>query len=173
VARDYLIDTNIASYWFNPKAAEHAAVKNVVERLATTQRRLFFSHVSIGEVEYGYRSNRLDESKRSAFVAFLDEHLPLRLGIDDPGTTAAYGDLRARLFARFAPKTGKKVRQPEQLIRPDTASSLGIQENDLWIAAQAIAHDLVLVTHDDMNHLKSVAPELIVEDWATARVPSP
>ena len=43
---------------------------------------------------------------------------------------------------------------------------LGIDENDLWIAAQAIEHNLVLVTNDEMKRIKHVAgPVLDIEDW--------
>ncbi len=83
--------------------------------------------------------------------------------------TATYGDLRARLFEKFAPKKRRrKGLRPEELIDPVTAKELGIQENDLWIAAQAIERNLVLVTNDAMARIQEVASELKVEDWAAS-----
>jgi predicted nucleic acid-binding protein len=53
------------------------------------------------------------------------------------------------------------------LVDPLTAKCLGIQENDLWIAAQAYESNLVLVTHDKMDRLREVASDLLAfEDWA-------
>jgi tRNA(fMet)-specific endonuclease VapC len=80
-----------------------------------------------------------------------------------------YGDLRARLFEKFAPKKRRrKGLRPEELVDPVTAKELGIQENDLWIAAQAIERNLVLVTNDAMARIQEVASELKVEDWAAS-----
>lgn len=49
---------------------------------------------------------------------------------------------------------------------PVTAKELGIDENDLWIAAQSIEHNLILVSNDKMARIREVAgPVLDVEDW--------
>jgi len=50
-----------------------------------------------------------------------------------------------------------------------TALTLGIQENDLWIAAQAIERHFILVTSDHrMTRIREIASEaeLVIEDWA-------
>lgn len=60
----------------------------------------------------------------------------------------------------------RKGLRPEQLVDPTTAKELDIQENDLWLAAQALEHNLVLVSHDKMTRLRKVAEELRVQDWA-------
>lgn len=164
MARDYLIDTNIARYWFDETAREHPLVRSRVERIRS-QSRFFFSLVSLGEVEYGHRVVAGNTEKQETYAGFLSERFVL-LGLE-PGTTEAYGKVRAALFNRFAP--GEKPRpglRPEHLVHPETAVSLGIQENDLWIAAQALAHDLTIVTHDRMERIRLVAPDLLVDDWA-------
>ena len=44
---------------------------------------------------------------------------------------------------------------------------LGIQENDLWLASQAMERDLVLVTGDRMKHIVEVAgQDLRTLKWA-------
>ena len=62
--------------------------------------------------------------------------------------------------------------RPEQLLDPITAKELEIQENDLWIAAQAIAHEMVLVTNDRMTRIRDVAKgakqELRIQNWTVA-----
>lgn len=51
-----------------------------------------------------------------------------------------------------------------------TAPELGIDENDLWIVAQAVERNLVLVTSDKMRRIRKTIRELHsgfrVEDWA-------
>jgi len=58
-----------------------------------------------------------------------------------------------------------------QLVDPISGEELGVQENDLWIAAQAMTFGLVLVTHDSkhhfgklLRHFKSTL-QIDVEDW--------
>ena len=63
--------------------------------------------------------------------------------------------------------------RPEQLIDPITSRELGIQENDLWLCAQAVAHDMVLVTNDTMRRIREVSqgmqPALLIQNWAVQK----
>ena len=78
-----------------------------------------------------------------------------------------YGELRAKLFEKFAPKNNKKGLRPEQLVDPITSLVLGIQENDLWITAQAMARNLILVTNDKLSRIKEVTgSDLRIKNWA-------
>ena len=71
---------------------------------------------------------------------------------------------------RTRPKEKKKKGlRPEQLIDPVTSLQLRIQENDLWLVAQAITRNLVLVTNDRKSLkplLEAAGDELTVENWA-------
>ena len=86
----------------------------------------------------------------------------------DKHSANTYGELRARLFEKYAPNNKKrKGLRPEQLIDPVTSLELGIQENDLWIAAQAISRNLTLVTNDAMNRIRDIAGKsLHIDNWA-------
>ncbi|UCE58409.1 MAG: PIN domain-containing protein [Phycisphaerales bacterium] len=162
----YLLDTNIVKYWHDTRCPEHGLVAARVEQL-DERAPLYVSVITLGEIEFGHRAESpiTTESQRE-FSSFVSERLPDRLKVDRH-SVSHYGDLRARLFEKYAP-IGKraKVKRPEQLIDPVTAKTLGIQENDLWIAAQALERNLVLVTHDKMDHIRKVASELRIEDWA-------
>ena len=54
--------------------------------------------------------------------------------------------------------------------RSNMARELGIDENDLWIVAQAVERNLVLVTSDKMWRIRETVCELYPdfgsEDWA-------
>ena len=131
---------------------------------------LRISAITLGEIEYGHRAEAKGpplpiQKQFHRFVRNIDP-MVLRVG---EHTAEHYGILRAALFEKYAPKDAKrKIKRPEQLIDPITSKELGIQENDLWICAQALEHRLVLVTHDKkMVRLHELAPELEIEDWAS------
>lgn len=161
----YLLDTNILRFWFDRQRAEHEAVGRRLAALAE-DAPLQISAITLGEIEYGRRLVGGEHGEREAEMrTFIDHRFPIPLLVDKH-TRTTYGTLRARLFERFAPKRLRtRLRRPEQLTDPATALQLGVDENDLWIAAQALQHNLVLVTHDRMARLREVAAELRVEDW--------
>lgn len=82
-------------------------------------------------------------------------------------TRIYYGSLRASVFEKYAPNAKRRSGlRPAQLIDPVTSQELGIQENDLWIAAQALEYNLVFVTNDKMERMRDVCEELQIENWA-------
>jgi tRNA(fMet)-specific endonuclease VapC len=86
-------------------------------------------------------------------------------------TRVYYGSIRAALFERYAPRDKRAKRfRLGQLTDPVSELELGIQENDVWIAAQAIEYNLVLVSNDKLTKIRDVAGDLLLENWA--RVPS-
>jgi tRNA(fMet)-specific endonuclease VapC len=87
---------------------------------------------------------------------------PLVLDIDKH-TVGPYSDLRAELFKNYSPRDRRgrlTVKWPEDLFERTSAKELGVQENDIWIAAQAIQYDLILVTGDSMQRLVEVSENL-------------
>ena len=82
-------------------------------------------------------------------------------------TANIYGELRAKLFKKYAPKTKRtKGLRPEELRCPASSKELQIQENDLWMVAQAINYNYTFVTRDEMNAIKSIAPKgFKCENW--------
>ena len=121
----------------------------------------------MGEIEYGYHVAPAKQVlKVEAVREFVRRQLPRVLDIRKT-TAEVYGDLKARLFEKHAWRHRKtKIRRPEELIDPVTSKELSIQENDLWMAAQAIERNLVFVAADKMNRIRNVAPELIIENWS-------
>lgn len=168
--RGYLLDTNIITYWFDHDDPRHGQVLGHIEALLP-DTPLRISSVTLGEIEYGLCADpRPDSALREELTAFVKEKLPPALDVRNT-TAIYYGPLRAQLFDKFFPKKGRrKGLRPEQMTDPVTAKELGIQENDLWLAAQAIEHRLVLVTHDNMDHIRQVLEgelALDIEDWAS------
>jgi tRNA(fMet)-specific endonuclease VapC len=176
--RDFLLDTQTIRYWHDSACAQHSAVAGNVARLRQAvanlevQPKLLMSVVSLGEIEYGHRVVLApDPDAQAAYMAFVRQELPEALELSRDATEA-YGELRAGLFNKFSPRKKRKSMLPEQLVDPVTAKELGIQENDLWLCAQAIAHGIVLVTNDRMARIREVANSisapLLTQNWAQA-----
>jgi tRNA(fMet)-specific endonuclease VapC len=106
------------------------------QRLEQAQRR-YLSTVALGELHFGlWRSARREENR-----AWLDRWLQAAVLLPVGAATAErYGILK------------------DQLARAGTP----IPENDVWIAASALEHDLPVATRDE--HFKQV-PGLTVLDW--------
>lgn len=174
--RDFLLDTQTIRYWHDSRCSQHSAVSaNVaaLRQLAASleiKPKLLMSVVTLGEIEFGHRvALAPDPAAQSAYVKFVQEELPNPFELSSDAA-ASYGDLRTLLFNKYAPGDKRKPKmRPEQLVDPVTALELGIQENDLWLCAQAASHGMVLVTNDRMARIHSVAsglsPPLLVQNW--------
>jgi tRNA(fMet)-specific endonuclease VapC len=86
-------------------------------------------------------------------------------------TAEPYGRIRAHLVQQFPPRGGwTKKKRTEQMTDPLSAKELGIDENDLWLVAQAVERNLVLVTSDKMSRIREavaeVYPDFGIENWA-------
>lgn len=146
----YLLDTNTLSYLVDESRAEHtSAIRRFGELPDDTP--LFTSVITLGELEYGRYICGASPS-RDAFFGGRLQTLDITRH-----TSYVYGCLRARLFERFSPHEYRTKRmRPWQLVDPVSEEKLGIQENDLWIAAQAFEMNLVLVTHDRMRRICAI-----------------
>lgn len=98
------------------------------------------SIVVLGELEYGVARSQHVERNRVALDAFLNA---IRLYSLEAAAGEHYGRIRAHL----------------------TAQGQLIGNNDMWIAAHALATGSTLVTHN-MSEFSRV-PELVVDDWMT------
>jgi predicted nucleic acid-binding protein len=179
--RDFLLDTQTIRYWYDSRCSQHAAVIGNVAALRQlaapleVKPKLLVSVITLGEIEFGHRvALAPDPVAQAAYIKFVQEELPSPLELSSDAT-AMYGDLRTRLFNKYAPgKKRKPKMRPEQLLDPATAKELQIQENDLWLCAQAAAHGMVLVTNDRMTQIRDIAtgmnPPLLLQDWTKANV---
>lgn len=119
-------------------------VRKQLEALPLSALRL--SAVVLGELEFGAEKSEHGERIR-ARLAELVQRLPL-VGVDRE-TTRRYASVRAGLERKGTP----------------------IGANDIWIAAQALAIDAVLIT-DNVREFSRV-PGLAFENWLTAKGEDP
>ncbi len=167
----YLIDTQTISYWFYGASGRYPTVQAAAEARRSADAPLYISAISLGEIQYGHGVEPLGAaSVRESFVKFVRDKFPQVLTVCRH-TAEPYGRIRTILFEMFGPESRKsKKKRPEELCDPTTGRELGIDENDLWIVAQAAERNLVLVTHDKMVRIREALQEseigVRIEDWA-------
>ena len=76
----------------------------------------------------------------------------------DSKTTDVYGQLKARIAKHFGPREKSKRRR-------FTIAQLGFTDNDLWIAATAIQHSLIVASADNDFQRMQEAWDFPVEIW--------
>lgn len=150
----YLLDTNHCSYLIDGQPDVVAALRSKGSAPVTT------TVIVQGELLFmAHNSEQLLANLRRV-QALLQR---VRLYPIDPETAEIYSELKAALFARFGPKEKSKRRR-------FTLSQLGVSDNDLWIAAVALRHDLILVSADtDFARLQQVRT-LKIENWLAPAV---
>lgn len=156
----YLFDTSAVSPLWNVRHREHDIIKNFFSSISHSP--VWLSVIVLAEIEYGLKTTpEMDIESQNQVRRELSSH-PFILEIDKH-TIGPYSDLRAELFKKYSPK-GRRGRLtakwPEDLLERTSAKELGVQENDIWIAAQAIQYNLILVTGDHMNRLLDVSENL-------------
>lgn len=130
----YLLDTNICIYIRQKKPEE---VLRRFSKLDFGEAAL--SVITYGELLYGAAKS----AKRSAALAALRELVHILPALPLPETAAeAYGNIRAQL---------------------ETKGEM-IGNNDLWIAAHALASELVLVTNNEKEFRRISG--LRLQNWA-------
>ena len=165
----YLLDTNIVTYWFDVRRSEHRCVMRYIQALPEAAP-LMISAITLGEIEFGLQVSHINTPEKEAsqveLRAFIETTFPMVLDVTK-ATRISYGALRASVFEKYAPKEKRRRSlRPEQLVDTVTSQELGIQENDLWIAAQALEYNLVFVTNDRMERIQDVSADLQVRNWA-------
>ncbi len=97
--------------------------------------------------------------KRQSNLALIQSFLlGLYIYPIDQTTAEIYGNLKATVFDRYAPKDKAQRRKTK-------ITQLGIGENDLWIAAVALQHKLTLLTTDrDFLRIQAVQ-SFDLESW--------
>lgn len=131
---NYLLDTNICIYIINRKPA---AVQKRVQ--AKQPGQIAISAITLAELEYGVARSRYPERNRMALLEFL---LPFMVLDFDQGASVEYGLIRSSLEAKGRP----------------------VGPMDLLLAAQAKAHNLILVTNNEKEFAR--IDGLRIENWA-------
>ena len=151
--RLYLLDTNHCSRIIEGE-------KLVLERFIEHRSSAVATCVIVqGELLYMAYFSRRTERNVERISDFLEA---VRIHSIDKSTCDLYGRIKTAATHRWGPKERAKRRNFD-------LGSLGFSDNDLWIAAIALRHELVVVSSDkDFARIAEVT-ELRHESWLTDR----
>ena len=159
----HLFDTSAVSVAVNPRAPKHAVIQALLGGTSLFADEVFLSAVTLAEMQAGLQMLKYREPPPSAqSIEDVRRKIELagRLGTILPVThhvAAEHAALKVAYARKFAPNklkgAGLKSKPVELWHDGINAATLNVTENDLWIAATALAHDLVLVT-DDRDHVR-------------------
>jgi tRNA(fMet)-specific endonuclease VapC len=131
----YLLDSNTCIRYLNGRSPQLRA-----KFLTVSDQDIALCSVVKAEMFAGSQKSQFPQRSLATQMTFFNRFISLPF---DDNAATEYGRLRAFLETRGTP----------------------ISANDMLIAAIALAHDLVLVTHN-INEFGRV-PDLIIEDWET------
>lgn len=146
----FLFDTTVLSIYLDP-THPHYGVKSQSLAALPTENPRFVSPVALGELGFGTQLasmiGNVDPAKLNAILAEARAYAVLDI---THHTASAYAELKAKVAHKYLAKTLRKDRPKyvEDWIDKATGQKLSIDENDLWMCAQAKERDLVFVTAD-------------------------
>lgn len=159
--RGYLLDTNHV-------CKIHEKHPRVIEKLSSlpAETRIHVSVITLAEIDWGHAvTQTTDQQKRDAYQRFVNStFVPMALPIS-LATRIEYVKILKQIWAKRPPPKGRKTER--HLVE------LGVDINDVWIAATACEHGLTLVTTDSMACIREEIPkEITPENWLIDPSPS-
>jgi tRNA(fMet)-specific endonuclease VapC len=137
----YLLDTNHCSQIIqgNP------IIRRRLQELG--QVPIATSIIVCGELIFMAQNSQQRAANSLRVQAFLQG---INIHLIDRETANIYGEFKAEIIARFGPRERSRRRRTR-------IEELGIHDNDLWIAATALRHNLVVVSSDsDFERMRQV-----------------
>ncbi|MHC4401195.1 MAG: type II toxin-antitoxin system VapC family toxin [Planctomycetota bacterium] len=152
----YLLDTNHIGHIFD----QHQRVMGRFRSLPVGTG-LFASVISLGEIAAGHRiTATTDHQRRDEFERFVTQEFRPHALVVSQSTREYYAQVIEGIWQRHPPAS-RGIRTEKHLV------DLGVDINDVWIVAQTLEHNLILVTEDRMERIRESADRLLdVENWA-------
>lgn len=160
----YLLDTSVLSAYYYEQHTHHHVAKTEIDRLPPAASQ-FVSPISLAEIEFGIQLAELQGA--NTLVELRDRLERIREHARLPithHTSHAYAHLRSRLASRVNVTRKGRPRWLEEWVDAASNQKLQVDENDLWIAAQAFERDLTVLTLDgDFRTFSAIEPTLRIQ----------
>jgi predicted nucleic acid-binding protein len=160
----YLLDTNLVSVLYDAGRPNHQAVRTALATFDPAAPQLV-SAVTIGELRFGLALSRAAGRPLAHIEACIERTEEHPLAEVGRHTAEAFGHVKSSVALHRVDIRRRIPRWVEAWSDRVTGQLLQIDENDLWIAAQAVERNLVIVTSDpDFTRIIAPAvPELRVQ----------
>lgn len=159
----FLFDTTVLSIYLDPTHPHHAQKGQSLAALPIDNPR-FISAVALAELDFGTKLAEVmgkgNLSALKAMIAQARTHAVLDITHQ---TASVYAEVKARIAQKYLARMLRKDRPKyiEEWVDKATGQKLGIDENDLWMCAQAKERDLVIVTADGrMRRIADADPDI-------------
>lgn len=146
----FLLETTILSAMLDAAHAKHMAARDAVAALDPAAPK-FVSAVALAELTFGQRLVEAFTGASLPNLARILSQAQAHAVLDITRHTAAeYGELKANLAKAYLAKAFRRNRPRwlENWVDKATGQILQVDENDLWMCAQARERNLVLITAD-------------------------
>jgi predicted nucleic acid-binding protein len=142
----YLLDTCVVRHWYAGRPGVSARINALPDEMP-----VYLSVITRGEIEFAHTSQKSDATRQVEFRKWIRETFAVPMLDVTEGAAEFYAQLRRECFNRFDKKNKYLEFREDNL-----GAKCGIDENDLWLAAQAMERNLVLVTTDGMERIKEI-----------------
>jgi predicted nucleic acid-binding protein len=160
----YIYDTTVLSSLLDSAHPRHADISRAVASLSKDASH-FVSAVSLAELMFGVR---MSEAFAPTRLPALEQMLVdvRAYGVLEVGhhTSAAYAELKTNLAKRYLLKANRRDRPRwlEEWPLNNRGQRLQVDENDLWLCAQAKERSLTLLTADSgIQRIGDADPEVV------------
>lgn len=143
----YLIDTNVISVLYDPSRPNYHTVLTAISSLNPDDAKLV-SVVTIAELKFGLSLVRATGGPTTTIEACVRSAEAHPLATINKHTAEAYADIKSSVAKARLNLSKRKVRWVESWPDKVTGQLLQIDESDLWIAAQALERNYMVLSAD-------------------------
>src|SRR5579883_1655631 len=143
----YLLDTNLVSALYDARRPGHLTVRQAVAALGSVAPQLI-SAITIGELRFGLALSRAAGQPLSHIESCLEKAEEHPLAEIGRYTSEAYAYVKSNVALQRLEVRRRVPRWVEGWADRITGELLQIDENDLWLAAQAVERNFIVVTSD-------------------------
>jgi len=160
----YLLDTNLVSVLYDAGRPNHQTVRSALAAFSPAAPQLV-SAITIGELRFGLALSRAAGRPLAHIEACIERTEEHPLAEVGRHTAEAFGYVKSSVALQRVDIHRRIPRWVEAWSDRVSGQLLQIDENDLWIAAQAVERNLVVVTSDPdfMRVIAPAVPELRVQ----------
>jgi tRNA(fMet)-specific endonuclease VapC len=157
----YLLDTSALTPLVDVGHSKHQTTSAKIASLGSVP--IYVSVIALAEMQYGFS---MYEKFTGSLLPDADRMMKRaqsypRLDISNH-TVAAYGELKSTLAKYYLPMSRREFRKKhvEDWVNQFTGKPLAVDDNDIWVCAQAREMNFVVVAGDKMERIREADPLL-------------